>query len=99
MLGKMASNNLAESSFAGVTAQVQCYCQIDMCISSDVSDTARNVLLDHPTTTNQMEVHQQGLFHGMPNKLQITIVMVAMEDAPDNRQLNNNDLNRKRTMR
>ena len=46
-----------------------------------------------------MEGHQQGLFHGLTNELLITLVMVAMEDAPENRQSKNNDLNRKRTMR
>ena len=59
MFSKMVSNNHAESSFAGVTAQVQCYSQIDMCNSSSVSDTARNGLLDIPTTKNQMEGHQK----------------------------------------
>ena len=57
ILGKMASNNLAESSFVGVTAQVQCYGRKDMYSADDVSDTARNVLLDLPTTKKQMEGH------------------------------------------
>ena len=35
-----------------------------------------------------MEVHQQGLFHGIPDELQITIVMVAMEDAPEKPTIN-----------
>ena len=42
MLGVMASNDLAESSFAGVTAQVQCYGRIGMCNAAAVSDAARN---------------------------------------------------------
>ena len=86
MLGKMASNDLAESSFAGVTVQVQCYGRIDMWSAAAISDTARNVFLDCPTTKKQMEGHQQGLFHGLPGELHITLVVVAMEDAPENRQ-------------
>ena len=79
----MASNDLAESSFAGVMAPVQCYGRIDMCSTAAVSDTARNGFLYRPTTKNQMEGHQQGLFHGLPYELQITLVMVAMEDAQE----------------
>ena len=47
MLGKMASNDLAESSFAGVTAQVQCYGRIGMSAASAVSDVVRNGFLSH----------------------------------------------------
>ena len=79
----MASTDLAESSFSGVTVQVQCYGLIYMCSTDDVSDTARNGFLYCPTINKQMEGHQKGLFHGMPNELQITLVMVAMEDAPE----------------
>ena len=70
-----------------------------MCSKAAVSDTASNGLLDHITTKNQMEGHQQGLLHGLPDELNITLVMVAMEDAPENRQSNKNYLNRQRTMR
>ena len=38
MLGKMASNDLAESLFAGITAQVQCCGCIGMCAAAAVSD-------------------------------------------------------------
>ena len=78
MLGKIESNDLAESSFAGVTAQVQCYSRIDMCSVDYVSDTARNGFLDLPTTKKQMEGHQQGLFHVLTYEMPITLVMVAI---------------------
>ena len=45
MLSKMASNNLAKSSFAGVTAQVQCYGRIGMSNVAAVSNLARNGFL------------------------------------------------------
>ena len=90
---------LLRPQFVEVTAQVQCYSRIDMCSVDYVSDTARNGFLYLPTTKKQMEGHQQGFFHGLPDELQITLVMVDMEDAPENRQSNKNDPNRKRTMR
>ena len=80
----MASTNLAESSFAVGTAQVKCYGRIYMCSAADFIETVRNGFLDFPTTKKQMEGHQQGLFHGLIDELQITLVMVAMEDAPEN---------------
>ena len=81
----MASNDLAESSFAGVTAQVQCYGQIYMCSAAAISDTSRNGFLYFPTTKNQMECHKQGLFHGLTDELHITLIIVAMKDALENR--------------
>ena len=80
----MASNNLSESSFAVLTAQVQCYIRIDICSAAAVSYNARNGFLDRLTTNKQMEGHQQGFFHVLPDELQITLVMVSMEDAPEN---------------
>ena len=82
ILSKMSYNDLAESSFVGVTAKFQCYGRIDMFGAAAVSDTARNGFLDRPTTKKQIEGRQQVLFHGLPDELQITLVMVAMEDAP-----------------
>ena len=99
LLGKMVYNDLAERSFAGVTEQFQCYSWIYMCSADVVSDTAKNGFLDRPTTRNQMERHQQGLFHVLPDEFQITLVMVDMEDAPENRKSNNNDLNWQLNMR
>ena len=81
------------SLFAVVTEQVQCYGRIDMWSAAAISDTAINGFLDCPTTNKQMDGQQQALFHGLPDELQITLVMVAMEDAPEKRQSNNNDLN------
>ena len=45
MLGKMASNDLVESSFTGVTAQVQCYGRIGMSGAATVSNVAYNEFL------------------------------------------------------
>ena len=50
MMGMMAVNDLAESSFAGVTAQVQCYGRIGMHAAAAASDMSRNKFLSRPTT-------------------------------------------------
>ena len=46
----VAVNDLAESSFAGVTAQVQVFGRMGMANVAAVSDMARNDLLDQPAT-------------------------------------------------
>ena len=43
MLGKMVTNDLAESSFAGVKSQIQTYGRIGMCNTKDISNISRNV--------------------------------------------------------
>ena len=81
MLGKMASNDLAESSFAGLTAQIQCYGRIGMCNAAAVSDTSRNGFLSRATTKKEINEQKKGLYHTLPQELQITLGMVCMEDA------------------
>ena len=110
MIGKMASNDLAESSFAGVTAQVQCYGRIGMCAAAAVSDCDRNGFLHRGTLAKQIKrksnssrkrkhEKKRGLYHNLPKELQITLLMVCMEDAPQTRASNNADLNRSREWR
>ena len=50
----MASNDLAEISFAGVTAQVQCYGRIGMSATAAVSDFGRNGFLSRGGTKKQI---------------------------------------------
>ena len=54
MLGKMAYNDLAERSFAGVTAQVQYYGRIGMSAAAEVSDVGRNDFLSRGGTKKQI---------------------------------------------
>ena len=54
MLGQWASNDLAESSFAVVTAQVQCYGRIGMINAATVSNFARNGLLNRDGTKRKI---------------------------------------------
>ena len=39
------------------------------------------------------------MFHGLPDELHISLVMVSMDDSPENRQSNKNDMNWQRTIR
>ena len=42
MIGKMVTNDLTESSFAGVTYQVQTYGRIGMCNAAAITNMSRN---------------------------------------------------------
>ena len=48
MLGKTKTNDLAESSFTGVTSQVQTYGRIGMCNAAAISDMSINGYLSCP---------------------------------------------------
>ena len=110
MLVKMASNDLAESSFAGVTAQVQCYGRIGMSAAAVVSDVGRNGFLSHGGTKKQInraisstktkaKEKECKLYFGMVKELQITLLITCMEDAPRTRIKNNDNLSRARKWR
>ena len=110
MLGQWASNDLAESSLSGVTAQVQCYDRIVMSNAAAVSDVARNGLLNRDGTKKQINRattsskkkqndKKRGLYHGLPKKIHITLLMMCMEDAPATRKQKNDDLNSSREWR
>ena len=110
MLGQWASNDLAESSFAGVIVQVQCYGRIGVSNAATVSDVARNGLLNRDGTKKQInhatnftkkkqKDKKRGLYHGLTKELQITLLIMCKEDAPATRKQNNDDLNRSREWR
>ena len=99
MLGKMATNDLAESSFAGVTAQVEYYGRIGMHSAAATSDMARNKFMDRPLTKKDMEKNERALLHGLPEELKVTLAIMSMEDAPATRQSNNKALETQREMK
>lgn len=57
--GKRAVNNLAESSFAGVTAQLQKFGRINIANAAGVSDMQRNKFLKRATTSKKSRNNQQ----------------------------------------
>ncbi len=90
LYGAMAVNDLAESSFAGVTVMLQCYGRIGLNNAAAVSDMTRNNLMSRGTTNEQNGNH--GMFHQLPEQLQITVIMYAMNFAPGTRASNNEGL-------
>ena len=57
--------------------------------------------INHSTnsTKKKQKDKKRGLYHGLPKELQITVLMMCMEDAPATRKLNNDDINRSREWR
>ena len=75
-----------------------------------VSNVARNELLNRDGTKKQInhatnstkkkqKDKKRGLYHGFPKELQMTVLMMYMEDAPATRKQNNDDLNWSREWR
>ena len=86
-------------SFAGVTAQVQTYGRIGMHRAMAVSDMQRNKFTSRPTTKKAIVNNEIGLFHKLPEELQLTATIMAMEDAPKTKEHNSNAINAQRQMR
>ena len=89
LMGKMAVNDRAESSFAGVTAQIQDYGWVGLANGAAISNMSRNGFLDHPLTKTDLKGQRRGLFYSLSQELQLTAVVAAMEYAPTTRKSNN----------
>ena len=77
----MTVNDLADSSFAGVTSQLHIFGQIGMASAAEIINVARNEFLDRPTTNKEMSDNKTSLFHDFPEELQITDIMCALHEA------------------
>ena len=75
----MAVNDLAESSLAGVNAQLQIFGQIGMASAAAIINMAKNGFLDQPTTNKDTSNKKTSLFHDFPEELQITAIMCAVQ--------------------
>ena len=69
LLGFMAVNDLAESSFTGVTSQLQVFGRTGMAIAADISNMTRNGFLNRPTTNKEMSDKKTSMFHDFPEEL------------------------------
>ena len=98
-LRKMVTNDLAESSFAGVTSQVQTYGRIGMFNAAAISGMYRNWYLSRPTTKNDLKEGNWDMFHDLSEELRLTAVMAAMEDATVTHQANNQSIDFQREIR
>ncbi len=94
LLGNSATNDEAESTLGGTTANIQRFGRIALSSAGAVSDMKRNAFLkrDAIVTKKNPSTNPSGLFHQFPNELQEVIVRVAMKDAPATRLRNNEDL-------
>ena len=82
LFGMTAANYLAESSFSGVDVQVQVYMRIRMANTAAIINMARNGFMYCPTSVAEMKSESRhGLFHGLPQELQITTIPTTMEQA------------------
>ena len=99
MLGKMVTNDLAESSFAGVESQIQTYGRIGMCNTTDISNISRNVYQSRTTTKKDLKEGNRSMFHYSPEEVQLTDVLAAMEDAPVTHKSNNQSIDPQREIR
>ena len=86
----MVVNDLAESSFAGVTAQLQVFGRIVISSAAAISNMARNGLLERPTTNKEMSGNKKSLFRDFPEELQISAIMCAVQEVTATRQSNTN---------
>ena len=91
LLGSMAVNDLAESSFAGVTSVLQKYGRIGLAHAAGVSDLAKNDFLSRDEGVTD---GHKGMFRRLPEELQLTAVMCAMKFAPATRNSNSTNLER-----
>ena len=92
----MVMNDLAESSFASVTDQLQVFVEIGMASAATIRDMARNGFLDQPNTNKEMSDNKTSLFHDFSEELQITAIMCAVQEGPLTRQWNTDAMNRHR---
>ena len=96
LLGFMAMNDLEESSFAGVTAQLQVFGRIGMAGAAAIIDMARNGFLYQLNTNKEMNDNKTSLFNDFPEDLYRTTIMCAVQEDPITRQSNTNGMERQR---
>ena len=68
-----------------------------MANAAAISDMARHCFFDRPVTSGELESGScVGLFHGLPEELQVTDIMAAIKMAPATRAVNQQALERQR---
>ena len=101
MLGIRATNDEAESSLGGATAQVQEYGRINISSAAAISDMNQNKYLQQERNPPRKKegAKCQGMFFGLPDDVKHAIVLVAMEDAPSTSRQNRADIQAQDTAR
>ena len=86
LFGLMAVNDLAESAFGGLMAQLEVFGRTGLANTAAVSDMQRNGYLKRPNLEN----NEVSLYFGLPEELRITATMTAVKLDPAVRKSNNN---------
>ena len=89
LFGLMAVNDLAESAFGGLTAQLEEFGRIGLANAAAVSDMQQNGYLKRPN----LESDEVSFYFGLPEELWITATMTAVKLALAVRKSNNNKHN------
>ena len=89
MIGKIVTNNHAESSFVGVTYQVHTYGRIGLCNATDIINVSINGYVSCPNNKNDLKEGNKGMFDDFPEELRLNSLMEAMKDAPFTHQAKN----------
>ena len=92
--GKRAVNDLAESSFAGVTQQITQFGRINLANAAGVSDVQRNKFLKRSSTRKEIKENTTGLLHTLPLELQYAMVDVCTDFSEEMRKEMNCALDR-----
>ena len=91
LLGNKATNDEAESTLGGTTAQIQKLGRIALSSAAAVSTMKRNAFFDRSAKTRG-DNQPRGIFHLFDDEVRNAIVLVAVADAPSTRERNNEDL-------
>ena len=91
LLGCKATNDEAESTLGGATAQIQRYGRIALSSAGAVSDAVRNGFM-YRQKKSKTDKKPTGMFHNFDDNLRHAIILVAMADAQQTRRRNNEDL-------
>ena len=77
LLGLVAVNDLAESSFGGVTAQLEVFGRVGLAHAAAVSDMQQNELLDRPTTIQDMKNNTISTVVVLPSREPLFLTMYS----------------------
>ena len=95
--GVPATNDNAESALGGATYQLQQFGRIGIKHFAAINDLRRNNWLNRGTEGEKTKKKQKkGLFWLLPQEVQDAIIQSAIEDAPEQRKRNNEELEAQR---
>ena len=100
LLGCECTTDIVESGLGGCTQQIQKYGRINIKAAAATSDVGRNGYLRRIAKGKKkgknVKKKGRGLFHQYSTQLQHCIVLMAMQDAPETRKLNTEELDKQR---